>query len=84
MLFLFFQARTSRLIQVANVNHLKNCRFLATKSKGPDAIDTHPDLYKPSTAKQETHVPDSLKGGQAPDTIETISKKPLTGAGKVW
>lgn len=44
------------------------------------------DLYKPSTAKEETHVPDELHSGQPRETYEAPPKSTatLTGGGKVW
>lgn len=65
-----------------NIRTFERC--LATKSANPKDVDTHPDLYKPSTAKKQTHVPDDLKGGQAADTIETGSKSSPTTGAKVW
>lgn len=59
-------------------------RCLATKSANQKNADSHSDLYKPSTAKEGTHVPDDLKGGQPADTIETGSKSSSTAGGKVW
>jgi len=68
---------------ILNTNNLILKRCLATKnkdSKKTNQIDVHADLYKASTTKQETHVPDALKGHhQAPETFQTNVK----GA-KVW
>ena len=93
-------ARTSRLFRVAGVNFLENSKALFEKENliyntnhliikrclATKDINTHPDLYKPSTAKQETHVPDDLKGGQPADTINTAVHSAGAGAGdgKVW
>ena len=72
---------------VWNINQWTSKRCLSSASKKNNdkkETDTHADLYRPSTAKTETHVPDDLKGGQA---IETVAKPPsakLTGGGKVW
>ena len=94
-----FLAGTARLVQVVGGNQLRNSkslfeksntnflnfkRCLATGKKNPTEIDTHPDLYKPSTAKKETHVPDDLHSGQAPETFMTSKQSPLTAGGKVW
>jgi len=79
---LLFEKQNSIII----INNLTFKRSLTTKtkeSKNAKNIDTHSDLYKPSTAKEETHVPDDLKGHhQPPETIVTSAK--TTGGGKVW
>jgi hypothetical protein len=67
-----------------NINNLIFNRCLTTKNKDSKNIDTHADLYKPSTAKKETHVPDNLKGGQSPETFDTDTESSSTGGGKVW
>ena len=71
------------------VNFLPIQRYLSNKSstdKGDHGVDAHAKLYKPSTEKEETHVPDALKGGQDPGTFATATKTTptLTGGGKVW
>lgn len=81
------------------MNHLNNSKLLNEKpnlifnrclsskkndSKNTKNINTHSDLYKASTTKQRVHIPDNLKGGQAPETIDTKATNPLTGGGKVW
>ncbi len=82
------------------INHLKNGRLLFEKensfynkrclaiknndSKKSKNIDVHADLYKPSTAKEETHVADELKGHQSPETFDTAVKPTKLGGGKVW
>jgi len=67
-----------------NINNLIFNRCLTTKNKDSKNIDVHADLYKPSTAKKETHVPDNLKGGQSPETFDTDTESSSTGGGKVW
>jgi len=81
------------------VNHLNNSKLLNEKpnlifhrcltskkndSKNAKNIDTHPDLYQASTAKQRIHIPDNLKGGQAPENLDKKAKNPSTGGGTVW
>ncbi len=67
-----------------NTNFFQRC--LSTKNQDGNTIDPRPDLYKPSTEKNETRVPSDLKGGQPPETIDTAPKitPTLTGSGKVW
>jgi hypothetical protein len=66
----------SNLFLNGNILTWKRC--LATKNNNTGGIDTHSDLYKPSTAKQETHVSDALRGHQPADTIDTKASS------KVW
>ncbi len=87
---IFFLAGTSRLIQVGGIdskflleksNSIFNIsqRCLSSKNQGPNI---HADLYKPSTAKEETHVPDALQGHhQSPETFATTT---LNDGAKVW
>lgn len=67
-----------------NINNLIFNRCLTTKNKDSKNIDVHADLYKPSTAKEETHVADELKGHQSPETFNTAVKPTKLGGGKVW
>jgi len=70
-----------------HTNSLIFKRCLATNnksSKSTNQVDSHSDLYKPSTAKEKTHVPDDLKGGQPIDTIQSLAQDITTGSGKVW
>jgi hypothetical protein len=72
----------SNVFSNSNILTLKRC--LATKNKNTDGIDTHPDLYKPSTAKKPTHVSDDLHSGQSPETFDTNVNNPLAAGSKVW
>ena len=78
---LFFDTLNVR----SNINIFTFERYLATKSGNSKNVDAHPDLYKPSTTKRQTHVPDDLKNHHQPmDTINTNTSSPLAGGGKVW
>ncbi len=68
-------------------NLLSIQRCLSTKnnnSKNKKNLDVHADLYKPSTGKEEQHVPDDLKGGQPPETFDINPMGPTSAGGKVW
>ncbi|CAF0879799.1 unnamed protein product [Adineta ricciae] len=72
-------------VKLYNVNNGIFQRCLATQNKNSNKVDSHADLYKPSTAKQETHVPDDLKHHhQPPETINTTLNTTAVGGGKVW
>lgn len=78
----------SRLYRVVHSNRnipiLK--RYLSSSNKNENDLGINTSSYKPSTAKQETHIPDNLQGGQAKETFDTTSKSTatLTDDGKVW
>jgi hypothetical protein len=88
--FVYLYTGTSRLIQVSGINskfllEKSNSIFnisqrcLSSKNQDPNI---HADLYKPSTAKEKTHVPDALKGHhQSPETFATTT---LNDGAKVW
>lgn len=59
-------------------------RCLSNKTKDDNNLDIHAELYKPSTVKEKQHVPDDLKGGQPPETINTTVTSTTIGEGKVW
>jgi hypothetical protein len=65
---------------------LKRCLSNIANNKNEYDLDGTTKLYKPSTAKQETHVSDELKGEQSVETFDTIPKSAPTLAGveKVW
>ena len=72
-------------VKLYNVNNGIFQRSLATRNQNSNKFDPHADLYKPSTAKQETHVPDDLKHHhQPPETINTTFNTTAVGGGKVW
>ncbi|CAF0922246.1 unnamed protein product [Adineta ricciae] len=72
-------------VKLYNVNNGIFQRCLATRNQNSNKFDPHADLYKPSTAKQETHVPDGLKHHhQPPETINTTFNTTAVGGGKVW
>lgn len=75
-------------IKLCNANNFILQRCLATKSKGTGnagEIDPHNDLYKPSTAKEETHVPNDLENHHQPtETINITVNTRLKSSGKVW
>ncbi|CAF3502685.1 unnamed protein product [Rotaria sp. Silwood1] len=96
---IYFRNGTSRLYRVVNLYHSNNNpstfsninilllkRCLSNTNKNEKDINVNTDLFKPSTAKEETHIPDDLRGGQSPETIDTLPKTTptLTGSGKVW
>ena len=65
----------------------KNFRSLSSISQKKEndlGIDT--EIYKPSTAKEATHVPDDLHSGQPRETFDSPPRPTatLTGSGKVW
>ncbi len=68
----------------SNSNILTVKRYLATKNKNTDGVDTHSDLYKPSTAKKATPVSNELHSGQPPETFDTGTENSITAGGKVW
>lgn len=59
---------------------------LAKNSEKENDLGINTELYKPSTAKKETHVSDDLKGGQSKETFDAPPKSTpvLTSGGKVW
>lgn len=62
-------------------------RYASSKNQSienVDEADVHAKMYKPSTEKQHTHVPNDLKGGQAPETVINAASEPMKGSGKVW
>ncbi|CAF1176705.1 unnamed protein product [Rotaria sordida] len=71
---------------VSNINILLLKRCLSNTNKDGKDINFNTELFKPSTAKEKTHVPDDLVGGQPRETIDSASKgtATLTGGGKVW
>ncbi|CAF3037651.1 unnamed protein product [Rotaria sp. Silwood2] len=68
----------------SNINILSIKRCLSNINEKD--INFNTELFKPSTAKKETHVPDELKGEQPKETINSIPKTTttLSGSGKVW
>ncbi|CAF0921471.1 unnamed protein product [Adineta steineri] len=64
----------------------KRCLSSKNKeSKDGNNLNTHADLYKPSTTKEETHIPDELKHHHQPtDTINTGVNTFKKSGGKVW
>ncbi len=69
-----------------NRNILTLKRWSSNSTTNENDLDVNKKLYKPSTAKKETHVPDDLKGGQSRETFDPLPKSTatLTGGGKVW
>lgn len=84
--------QTSRLIRFAGQISVKgenshSKRQVATtnySSEQERLAHIQSKLYKPSTAKEQTRVPDDLHGGQPVETIETTSQDPLAKKAKIW
>jgi hypothetical protein len=66
---------------------LKRCLSnISNNNKTGQTLGINTELYKPSTATIETHVPDDLNSGQHKETVGTSPKNTATLAdgGKVW
>jgi len=90
--FTSLSIQTSRLIRFAGQisvkgeNYQSNRQVATTNHSSEQERLAHiqSKLYKPSTATEQTHVPDDLHGGQPLETIETAAKDPLARKAKIW
>lgn len=76
---------STRFFQPKNFRSLSNISQKKDEEKTND-LGINTEMYKPSTDKKETPVPDDLHSGQPRETFDSPAKNPatLTGSGKVW
>jgi hypothetical protein len=75
------------IVSNRNIVTLKRCLSnISNNKKNENDLGINTELYKPSTAKKETNVPDDLTGGQAKETFDIPPKGTavLSSGGKVW
>ena len=99
MVFVFRLAEELSRIYRVLIRHQLSSRFfnpiqyrsLSNTSKNQDNekendLGINTEMYKPSTTKKETHVPDDLHSGQPTETFDAPprSTATLTGSGKFW